>query len=107
MRPIMNGMKISGMSSRRREFCHSADALSPSRLKYLTKVEGGWCSRVTQPFAAGAGLSVAVVFIAHLVGCLWYYAGSIDQVTGRQCADPLKMPLSSGRVERPFAVASR
>ena len=34
--------------SRWREFCHSADALSPSRLKHLLKVEGGaaeWQSR--------------------------------------------------------------
>ena len=22
---------------------------------------------------------VAIIFIAHVVGCLWYYAGSVDQ----------------------------
>eukprot|EP01051_Picozoa_sp_SAG22_P011771 SAG22_NODE_1162_length_5301_cov_1.628604_5_plen_67_part_00 len=25
------------------------------------------------------GLSVAIIFIAHVVGCLWYYAGSMNQ----------------------------
>ena len=30
-----------GVTSHRREFCHSADALSPSPLKHLLKVEGG------------------------------------------------------------------
>ena len=30
-----------GAYSRRREFCHSADALSPSTLTRLLKVEGG------------------------------------------------------------------
>jgi hypothetical protein len=27
-----------------------------------------------------SGLSLAIIFIAHLVGCLWYYAGSGDQI---------------------------
>ena len=26
------------------------------------------------------GLSIAIIFIAHIVGCLWYYAGSVDQL---------------------------
>ena len=34
-------MLLAGLSSRRREFCHSADALSPSLLKHLRKAEGG------------------------------------------------------------------
>ena len=36
-----------------------------------------------RPFLNGSkivGLSVAIIFIAHVVGCLWFYAGSADQL---------------------------
>ena len=45
----------------RREFCHFADALSPSLLKHVLKGDGG-CSRMTaSPTASGAGGELAVV----------------------------------------------
>ena len=40
---VEDGLDLLGVLawSRRREFCHSADALSPSLLEHLLEVEGG------------------------------------------------------------------
>ena len=63
------------LPSRRREFCHFADALSPSLLAHLLKVEGGaaeWQSHrrpgVTGGQARNSSVQASIVFLKPWTG---------------------------------------